>query len=116
MACTSMMTQCSSTHMRWSHNVDCMYVCTQAWVSPWQVAHVLSILRTLQGDLAPAWQPAAARSRSLRPRRGSRLTYLTSTHLHIACTLDVPLISAIVMVGAARWRARSDVAPNDLIL
>lgn len=66
-------------------------------MSPWQVAHVLSIIHTLQGDLAPAWQPAAARSRSLQ-RRGSRLTYMTSSHLHFACTLDVPLLSAIVMV------------------
>jgi hypothetical protein len=82
-----------------------MHVHTQAWVSPWQVAHVLSIVRTLQGDLAPAWQPAAARSRSLRPRRGSRLTYLTSAHLHFACTLDVPLVSAIVMVRLF-WQPR----------
>ena len=71
--------------------------CVQVWVSPWQVAHVLSIIHTLQGDLAPAWQPAAARSRSLQ-RRGSRLTYMSSSHLHFACTLDVPLLSAIVMV------------------
>ena len=66
-------------------------------MSPWQVAHVLSIIHTLQGDLAPAWRPATARSRSLQ-RRGSRLTYMSSSHLHFACTLDVPLLSAIVMV------------------
>lgn len=68
----------------------------QVWVSPWQVAHVLSIVRTLQGDLAPAWQPAAARS-APRQRASSRPSFLSSSHLHIACTLDVPLISAIVM-------------------
>lgn len=73
-------------------------------MSPWQVAHVLSIVRTLQADLAPAWQPAAARS-STRQRPGSRPAYLSSSHLHIACTLDVPLISAIVMVRIRICRA-----------
>ncbi|BDA48870.1 hypothetical protein COCOBI_12-5530 [Coccomyxa sp. Obi] len=69
------------------------------WVSPWQVAHVLSIVRTLQGDLAPAWQPAAAARSAARRRPSSRPSFLSSSHLHIACTLDVPLISAIVMVS-----------------
>lgn len=67
-------------------------------MSPWQVAHVLSIVRTLQGDLAPAWQPAAAARSAARRRPSSRPSFLSSSHLHIACTLDVPLVSAIVMV------------------
>ncbi len=71
--------------------------CLQVWISPWQVAHVLSIMRTLQADLAPAWRPAAARSRSRRRSR-SKLSYLSSSHLHVACTLHVPLISSIIMV------------------
>jgi hypothetical protein len=71
----------------------------QVWVSPWQVAHLLSIARMLHDDLAPAWRPAAARTRSRRKR--SRLTYLSSTHLHVACSLDVPLVSAMVLVRAA---------------
>ena len=69
----------------------------QVWISPWQVAHVLSIMRTLQADLAPAWRPAAARTRSRRRSR-SKLSYLSSSHLHVACTLHVPLISSIIMV------------------
>jgi hypothetical protein len=69
----------------------------QVWISPWQVAHVLSIVRTLQADLAPAWRPAAARSRK-RSRTRSKLSYLSSSHLHVACTLHVPLISSIIMV------------------
>ena len=72
-------------------------ICLQVWISPWQVAHVLSIMRTLQADLAPAWRPAAARTRSRRRSR-SKLSYLSSSHLHVACTLHVPLISSIIMV------------------
>ena len=58
---------------------------------------MLSIMRTLQADLAPAWRPAAARSRSRRRSR-SKLSYLSSSHLHVACTVHVPLISSIIMV------------------
>ena len=70
----------------------------QVWISPWQVAHVLSIARTLQADLAPAWRPAAARTKG-RKRSRSKLSYMSSSHLHVACTLHIPLISSIIMVS-----------------
>lgn len=70
----------------------------QVWISPWQVAHVLSIVRTLQADLAPAWRPAAARTKR-QTRSRSKLSYLSSSHLHVACTLHVPLISSIITVS-----------------
>ena len=73
-------------------------LCMQVWISPWQVAHVLSIVRTLQADLAPAWRPAAARTKRQKRAR-SKLSYLSSSHLHVACTLHVPLISSIIMVS-----------------
>lgn len=70
----------------------------QVWISPWQVAHVLSLVRTLQADLAPAWRPAAARTKRQKRSR-SKLSYMSSSHLHVACTLHIPLISSIIMVS-----------------
>ena len=89
----------------------------QAWVSPWQVAHVLSILRYLMHDLQPAWarlsqadaspgpqNRARARGQETPLRRmwaggaGTMGPGANAPQLLVACTVEFPLVSATVLV------------------
>lgn len=75
---------------------------------------MLSIVRTLQADLAPAWRPATARTKKQKRSR-SKISYLSSSHLHVACTLHVPLISSIIMVGLFLGLCQSMRVLNDML-
>lgn len=70
----------------------------QIWVSPWQVAHLLSIIETIRMDipasLAAVGSTADASVTAAQKAGASAMR----TQLRIQASLEVPLISAICSV------------------
>ena len=70
----------------------------QIWVSPWQVAHVLSILEVLKQDL-PSGAAKGGAQASSGPAAGTG-TSAMRMQLRIRFSLEIPLISAMCLVRA----------------
>ncbi len=68
-----------------------------------QVAHGLSIAETLRRDLAPAWRPVAARHAARDGGAGARRAASTAL-LHVAATLEGPVVSVLCLVARGRPR------------
>ena len=68
----------------------------QAWVSPWQVAHVLSIVKAVYEAIPPVdpiWEVGRQKAAEAQPA-----TDAMKTQLRVAFGLELPLISVMCSV------------------
>ena len=72
----------------------------QAWLSPWQVAHLLSIISTIKesmpevGDVLPP-EPAPGEESASRNTSNA-----LNTQLRVTATLEIPILSVLCLVRA----------------
>ncbi|KAK9815754.1 hypothetical protein WJX72_009012 [[Myrmecia] bisecta] len=68
------------------------------WVSPWQVAHVLSILRAVK-DVAPNTLLTSPPEQPAAPVPSGQGTSALKTQLRFSLSMEIPLITALCLVA-----------------
>lgn len=71
----------------------------QIWVSPWQVAHLLSIIETIKTDIPDSLAAVGADSNPDALVSQKAGASAMRTQLRIQASLEIPLISAICSVS-----------------
>lgn len=85
----------------WTPDV-CHYM--QAWVSPWQVAHVLSIISTIEDNMPEVdpllpEQPGAQQQPAQGPAsRSTSSAQPLNTQLRVTLTADIPILNVLCLV------------------
>ena len=71
---------------------------SQVWISPWQVAHLLSIIETIKVDIPDSLAAVGNDSGSGTSAAAKAGASAMRTQLRIQASLEIPLISAICSV------------------
>lgn len=75
------------------------YFILQVWISPWQVAHLLSIIETIKVDIPDSLAAVGNSSDPATSAAAKAGASAMRTQLRIQASLEIPLISAICSVG-----------------
>ena len=74
-------------------------LCLQAWVSPWQVAHVLSIIATIKKNM-PDVDPLMPEAEGGATPAAAKPATVLNTQLRVTATIEVPILNILCLVCA----------------